>query len=226
MTPAVLSTPLRMAVGGHTVDLVMGNAHAGTTAWLSPDEELRAKRFRYEPNRQRFIARRLALRAVVAAELGSNPASVRFSHGPHGRPEVNDDSRVSFSSSSAGDTFVIATCRSATVGVDAVTITSGMFDRSTAAVVFHPAELEQVVASADRDAAFAVLWARKEAFAKADGRGLGGYVKTIDLSGVSPRRHADTTVADVIFGVDETRGLAAAVAVRPALVAEDGPDPG
>jgi len=60
-------------------------------AALSPADWLRAKRFHFEEDRERFIAGRGVQRQVLAQYLGLEASEVEFTAGPHGKPEFVDD---------------------------------------------------------------------------------------------------------------------------------------
>jgi len=53
---------------------------------LSKDERARAKGFRFERDRRRFIVARGLLRMLLGRYLGMSPANLRFGYGPHGKP--------------------------------------------------------------------------------------------------------------------------------------------
>lgn len=200
-------------IGNDTVGLTVGRSGPVDQAILSEDERSRASRLHHPEDQQRFIARHVALRSLLGTMVGRDPAALRFRNGPHGRPELLEDDSLSFSTSSAGDVFVIATCHTATVGVDVVEAARGLYDFATAQVVLHPNELHRIEASPDQDRTFANLWARKEAFAKVDGRGLGKYLRTVDLSNRSHATQPQVAVADMDADVAGVPGCHISVAV-------------
>ena len=53
---------------------------------LSPDELVRADRYKFEEPRSRFIVCRVALRQLLGACLGREAGSLTFGYGPHGKP--------------------------------------------------------------------------------------------------------------------------------------------
>ena len=55
---------------------------------LALDEQPRAGRFRFERDRNRFIARRGLLRMILARYLGLDSESLRFCYGPNGKPSL------------------------------------------------------------------------------------------------------------------------------------------
>lgn len=57
-------------------------------ATLTGAEQNRASRYRFPPDRQRFVVARGWLRAILGAYLGIPGAHVRFAYNPHGKPEL------------------------------------------------------------------------------------------------------------------------------------------
>ncbi len=110
----------------------------------------------------RFVAAHGAARLLVGPSVGLAPQGVRWTYGPHGKPEV-DGVRVSLSHS--GDLAAVALTPARAVGVDVQRHTPGLDTRAMAARYFPAAEARLVTSAA----VFATLWARKEACVKATG---------------------------------------------------------
>ena len=53
---------------------------------LSPDENQRALRLRFERDRKRFIVCRGVLREILGTYLETNPEKLVFGYGPQGKP--------------------------------------------------------------------------------------------------------------------------------------------
>lgn len=85
---------------------------------LSPDEELRAARFRFEADRTHWIRAHSALRAILADRTGIPAGEIRFTLGPHGKPALTDSNGVEFSLSHSGNWAMIAVTQGVPVGVD------------------------------------------------------------------------------------------------------------
>ncbi|MFP8961280.1 4'-phosphopantetheinyl transferase family protein [Streptomyces nanhaiensis] len=148
-------------------------------AVLSEEERARCAAFVREADRDRYRVAHTALRLELAAVLGTDPAAVPLTRepcplcgGPHGRPAVPGNP-VHFSLSHAGDVVLIA--------LDGAPVGADVEAHPTAAVVaetvsaLHPRERAEIgrLAPADRPAAFARCWTRKEAYLKGTGAGLG-----------------------------------------------------
>ncbi|MGW0392176.1 4'-phosphopantetheinyl transferase family protein [Streptomyces sp. NPDC003042] len=148
---------------------------------LDAEERRRMTTYRRGDDRVRYGFAHVALRRILAARLNVEPYAVRFGRdpcpvcaGPHGRPVLDAPStRTRFSLSHGGQRVLIAVAE-LTVGVDVEGIPSGPTVRDVARAL-HPAERAAIeaVPLAERGAAFARVWARKEAYLKGIGTGLG-----------------------------------------------------
>jgi 4'-phosphopantetheinyl transferase len=58
---------------------------------LSGDERLRADRFHFQGDRQRFIASRGTLRCILSAHIGLPPEGLEFQYGSSGKPTLSQD---------------------------------------------------------------------------------------------------------------------------------------
>jgi len=194
---------------------------------LAPDELARAARFHFEKDRIRFSRCRAALRALLSRYLGLSPGDIRFTYSPSGKPEVSADQNphsVRFNVSHSESIALIAIGRCDNLGVDiekvrrdvrAEELSERFFStRERASLRALPARLRVV--------AFYSCWARKEAFLKAIGEGLGFPLSDFSVSvhpDVEPRIEeirGDATVGKRWSLVD----LSAADSFRSALVIE------
>lgn len=145
-------------------------------AWgeLAPDERARAERFHFEPDRRRFVAARVALRRILAGYLGTVPAAVTFTSGPHGKPELAGFAgQLRFSTARSGEVALVAVACGAEVGVDVEVVDPDFPWHEVAPRVFTSEERQSVEVLGQVDAAgFVRAWARKEAWAKATGLGI------------------------------------------------------
>ncbi|UYQ66730.1 4'-phosphopantetheinyl transferase family protein [Streptomyces peucetius] len=190
---------------------------AAREAVLDEEELARCRGFVRAADRDRYRVGHVALRLLLGAYLGLDPAAVRLIREPcpgcgepHGRPAVATAS-PHFSLSHAEDAVLLAFAE-APVGVDIEAVP----EAGTAAEVgelLHRAERAELAALAPsaRPAAVGRCWARKEAYLKGVGIGLGEdpsvtYVGT----GAAPGSVPGWTITDV----PAFPGYAAACAVR------------
>lgn len=121
----------------------------------------------------RRVARELLL-AQLSSRLGMPADRVRLRRTASGKPCLADASDLRFSVSHSHGVAAVALARGREVGVDVEAIDPAL-DVDVVIRRFFPAEEAKTLlqlSRQDRCAAFFRSWARKEAFAKADGAGL------------------------------------------------------
>ena len=156
-------------------------------AWLCEAEQRRAERFRFERERRRFVVGRARLRQLLAQRLGVKPASIQLEYGPYGKPALASGHAHSgwrFNVSHCDELALYAMARGREVGVDVEATAALPEADAIARCAFSPREYEaySALAPKDRTARFLGVWTRKEAFAKALGKGLGMPLDRIDIS--------------------------------------------
>lgn len=144
---------------------------------LSPAERRRAARFDLTLDRERFVAARGHLRAILARYTGLDPAALRLEDGPYGKPALAvaaGPPTIRFNLAHADCLALVAVARGREVGIDLEPVRPDFDWQAVAAGHFAGRELVTVLGlpAADRPAAFFACWALKEAFAKAVGLGL------------------------------------------------------
>lgn len=154
--------------------------------FLDSEERARVARFRRSEDGERFVAARGALRTLIADQVGAEPAEVRFSHGPHGKPflAAPAGSPLQFNLAHSGRLVLIAMAWGLEVGVDVERGTSDATIDELSGIVLCAREARQVERSGriSRRRTFVRFWTRKEAYLKADGRGLALPLSHLDLS--------------------------------------------
>jgi 4'-phosphopantetheinyl transferase len=150
---------------------------------LNRDELARAQRFRFERDRLRFVAGRGLLRQILASYLNVAPNAVRFGYTENGKPYLQSHPALHFNLSHAAEVLVVAVARDRQLGVDVEVLPLDVADDGVEKLVFCSAEkaaLERVDAT-ERPRLFTRLWTRKEAYIKADGRGMSLRLDHIDV---------------------------------------------
>jgi 4'-phosphopantetheinyl transferase len=148
------------------------------------DTELeRAHRFRFERDRRRFMAGRGLLRQILGSYLQVSPRALRFAYTPAGKPYLPLPATLRFNLSHAADVFVLAVTQNRELGIDVEQSPLDVAAESTAQLVLSPVELAALQGSppAESSLIFARLWTRKEAYIKADGRGMSLRLDYIDV---------------------------------------------
>jgi len=153
---------------------------------LSADERARAWRYCFDRDRRRFVHFRTALRKLVAAYLSSTPDEVAFEYDSFGKPSVKSSGmpRLQFNLSHSDDVALVCFSRSSPPGVDVERVRELKDLELTAARVMSASELARFhqLPEGMRSRAFFLAWTRKEAVLKAQGVGLSGTMRTIEVS--------------------------------------------
>jgi len=154
-------------------------------ALLSDDERERARRFRRPDLRRRYSVAHALLRRLLAAQLGTNGADLRFESSPHGKPALRDWPQLRFNLSHAGDLALYALAWRREVGVDLEPVTPEVEVDAVARQMFSADECHALtlLPSDERRQAFFRIWTRKEAYVKALGLGLAHPTQWFTVSG-------------------------------------------
>ncbi len=217
---------LKLAVGAvHVWRWRLDRAVVGATG-LAADEQLRADRFRYDHDRQSFIAARSGMRRILGRYLDCDPAAIEFSYGSHGKPFLADRA-IEFNLSHSGDWALLAVAVDRAVGVDIERIKPVAELEKLTARFLLAAEHERIVAldAADRVLAFFRTWTCKEAYLKATGEGL-GQLKSLEVL-VQPQLPAQLVRSigwDLLELVLEVGYVGALVCGRPKVIVAPGAD--
>ncbi len=161
--------------------------HDRLAGFLDDDERARAARFRFEIHRRRFEAGRGLLRWLVAHYAGFEPASLRWRHGPHGKPALDGAQpapSLEFNLSHSGGWAVVGLTLDAVIGVDvevARDIPELMELARTNFSAGEVRELQQLHPELQA-AGFFACWTRKEAYVKALGAGLSAPLQDFEVS--------------------------------------------
>lgn len=154
---------------------------------LSNDELNRAERFVCARDRDRFIAARGLLRAILGRYLGLSPKRLRFCYGPWGKPALAaklGGEWLHFNLSHSGDSALYAVSHKKRVGIDLEQIRPIPEFRQLVERYFSSSEKAVFRAlSPDRQlGAFYRGWTRKEAYIKAKGQGFAIAPDRFDVS--------------------------------------------
>lgn len=170
------------------VSLSVPEAHwASLWGYLSEDERQRAARFYFTKDRERFVARRGALRAILTAYLSIAPDRLRFRYNSHGKPvlqEASGGGGLYFNLAHSGELALVAVANGRELGVDLERIRPEVECLPIARRFFSPREVQSLMSLPPEAqmAAFYRGWTRKEAYIKARGKGLSLPLDQFDVS--------------------------------------------
>lgn len=160
---------------------------AWLTGSLSPDEREVAGRFHFVMHRNRYIAGRGAMRAILARYLGSEPSQVCFAYGAQGKPALATapaDQRLCFNLAHSQALGLLAVASDREVGIDVEGFRRLENASQVAERFFSSREVAayREIAECNRTEAFLRCWTRKEAYLKALGTGLSTPLDRFDVS--------------------------------------------
>lgn len=195
---------------------------AGALNLLSEEERERASRFVAESARIEYVLARSALRDVLGRYLGCDPRAISFETDARGKPalgsrQIAPPTPFAFNVSHSGGRALIAVAGSSSVGVDIERLADardaagiiGRFFTDPERAAYHAAAAEE------RRRRFLEMWVRKEAVAKAIGRGLALDFSTFSVVGDDGvyDRTVDAGQPVSVAAVEVDAGWVAAVAI-------------
>jgi len=209
-----------------TIALEDADPHGETAEALSTEERERARRFRFDLDRRRFVAARMALRSVLAGYLSAAPASVVFTAGPWGKPMLDASihgTALRFNLSHSHELALVVVARDRDVGVD-VERMRVLPDLEGIVARFFSAAERATLDRLPRDRrlhAFFRFWTVKEAYLKACGDGLNRGLDHLDVELGADQQRASVRALDrpdderrwELFSLTPRAGYVAAVAV-------------
>ncbi|HEX3372085.1 MAG TPA: 4'-phosphopantetheinyl transferase superfamily protein [Candidatus Acidoferrales bacterium] len=163
------------------------------TEVLSSEEKARADRFHFERDRRAFIVCRGALRRLISTYTGISAAHIGFRVGPHGKPSLKQEHRTElrFNVSHSGEVALVAFSLHEELGVDVELKRTNVDFLALAQLSFSRDERAAILSCSAEDRAdlFYEFWTCKEAYIKADGRGLSVPLDQFSVAtrGVDPR---------------------------------------
>lgn len=146
-------------------------------SWLDEQERSRYERFRFPHHRHEYLVAHALLRSTLSRYGDRPPEAWSFVRNAYGRPEVaaeNGPPPLRFNLSHTEGLVACVVTRSAAIGVDVEGTERAGDLKAIAAMTFAPAELTDLNAltGADWKRHFFALWTLKEAYIKAQGKGL------------------------------------------------------
>lgn len=141
---------------------------------LTPAEQERWQRYKFDRHRRESLATRALARFALSQSRAVSPESWRFIENDHGKPYIEPDSGLRFNLSNSLGMVVCLVAEGVEVGVDVESRTRSDQMLGVAERVFsnqERAQLEELDDAAKLDRALS-LWTLKEGYIKARGMGL------------------------------------------------------
>ena len=194
---------------------------------LTTDERARAERFYFQKHRERFIAGRGLLRHILSRYLGKEPDQLRFCYNSYGKPALIEEAGAEglcFNLSHSRGIALYAVTRGREIGIDIEYFRPDVEAEKLAERFFSPREATVLRALPDhlQKEGFFNCWTRKEAYIKAEGKGLAIPLSAFDVS-LTPgepaellrsQRHPQETSRWCLQALEPATGYAAALAVK------------
>ena len=155
------------------VDIWTVNLDAARPLTLTPQEQARAARFRFERDRVHWAHARSALRSILARYVPRPPEELVLVYGEHGKPALQNGAGIEFNISHSKGWAMVAVTRGVPVGIDLEAIRENV----DIAKLLH--RIGETQLTGTRDELFHI-WTRREARTKAVGGPL-MEIPTADL---------------------------------------------
>jgi 4'-phosphopantetheinyl transferase len=155
-------------------DLLDSVTAQACAALLTPQENERWRRYKYEKNQREFLATRALVRTALSHDRAVGPETWRFRENEHGKPFLEPDCGLQFNLSNSVGLVVCVIAEGIQVGVDVESEARSPNILTVVERVFSEAEraqLDGLQYSAKLDRVLS-LWTLKEAYIKARGMGL------------------------------------------------------
>ncbi|MHC6529706.1 4'-phosphopantetheinyl transferase family protein [Vibrio proteolyticus] len=143
---------------------------------ISSQETKRADRFHFQRDHNSFVIAHSLKRKLLGDIIGVKPLELSFKTGEYGKPELITPQYmdIQFNLSHTNGLVVVAVAYQTKIGVDVELVDSRIDTKMLASSFFseHEVALLNTFPDDERTEVFFHLWTLKEAFVKADGRGL------------------------------------------------------
>jgi len=185
---------------------------------LSHAERERARRFRFEPDRDRYIAAHAALRLLGERTFGIPAGRQHYTVNAYGKPRLIDRPDLQCNISHSANLSLVGWSHGGEIGLDLEVVRPIADARSVMRQYYATAETAALAEipsdTLGFDASFLSVWVRKEACLKAMGRGLDINPASFEC-GISRKRLAlELEGSLVVSEVYELEGLLICWAIR------------
>ena len=152
------------------------DAHASDWAALTPAEAARARRFRFDIHRRRWLFGRLTLKQLLARYLACPMQALTLGFGEIGKPHVAQPAEpgIRFNYTDSNGHLLYVFSADTEVGVDLEFLPRKTDYEKLAPRKLTPPEMDALwqLPESERELGFLAAWTRKEAYGKALGVGI------------------------------------------------------
>jgi len=155
--------------------------------WLSEDERTRMRRFHAPHHRHAYLVSHALVRGALARELACDPSSLVFETNAFGKPELVQPAsaqRLEFNLSHTDGLCVVALSWQSKLGCDVEQLNRSGLEVEIARRFFTPEESDEIATHPSERQILRLLsyWTLKEAYIKAEGKGLSMGLDTFYFS--------------------------------------------
>lgn len=187
------SAPKTLVLSDNAVHVWRASLHVTVScqralaATLTADEHARAERFYFQKHREHFIVGRGLLRNILSRYLDKAPDQLRFCYNSYGKPaltEETDADGLCFNLSHSYGMALYGLTRGREIGIDIEHFRSDVETEKLADRFFSAREAAVLRTLPEhlRKEGFFNCWTRKEAYIKAQGKGLSIPLSAFDVS--------------------------------------------
>jgi 4'-phosphopantetheinyl transferase len=153
------------------------------SALLEDEEHERAKRFNFDRDRWRYIARRGKLRELLSRSIDCSPSRICFARNAFGKPFMKDTD-LRFNMSYSHNIALVAIAHGREVGCDIELRDPHFLSEQVFEAFFSSSEVRALrdLDPVQQVEAFFNYWTRKEAYIKARGCGLSLPLNSFEVS--------------------------------------------
>jgi 4'-phosphopantetheinyl transferase len=159
------------------IDQIEPDHWSSLEGMLDEAERAQAARFHFERDRNSYVAAHALARSMLSAHAPYPPWAWRFATGAHGKPEIirpPGSPSLRFNLSHTRGLVAAAVTVDNDIGIDVEVVDPTRLTMDLAARYFAASEMAQLrrISIEQRPEAMFAFWTLKEAYMKADGRGM------------------------------------------------------
>jgi 4'-phosphopantetheinyl transferase len=150
---------------------------------LAPEEQKRARAYRFEHDQRRYLGSALLQRSLLARYTSCSLRELSFSRNQWGKPSLDGDHhKIEFNISRSHEVALLAVSDGSMLGVDVEYAMGCDNGAMPVASQFSEPERSYIETASDSTRALFEIWTRKEAYIKGIGRGLSHPLAEFDVT--------------------------------------------
>ena len=174
-----------------------GPVHDYLSGFVSAERREKINRYKFESDRMLSLYAAVITRLAIVRETGIKNEDLIFDCPYMKKPTLSaprTDIPLDFNFSHTKGAVLMGLSTDLTIGVDVERIRKAPFN--TMKIVCHPAEVDYINTSTDKEKAFFEIWTKKEAYTKCMGTGLSVDLKSINTLAAPICENIETFIQD------------------------------